>query len=260
MFFSWLKRRRRRRLVAGPFPADWLEYLKRNVGHYRYLTDGERAALRDRLRVFVAEKHWEGCGGLELTDEIKVTIAAQACLLVLGFDEEYYDHVLSILVYPGDYLVPTEHRDAMGIVTEGHSHRSGEAWHRGPVILSWEDARDCDAHDGQNLVLHEFAHQLDMKNGPPNGTPPLRGRQRRRRWAAVMQREFQRHRRRVRHGEPTLLDPYGATDEAEFFAVATEAFFEQPVELEREHTDLYGVLADYYRQNPAGRMRAAGAD
>src|SRR5262249_26788609 len=131
MIFSWLRNRRRRRLVSQPFPPAWLEYLRRNVAHYKYLTDAEQARLRADLRIFVAEKNWGGCGGLRITDEIKVTIAAQACLLVLGMEHNYYDRVLSVLVYPGGYRVPADEAGRYGIIDARGEARLGEAWYRG---------------------------------------------------------------------------------------------------------------------------------
>src|SRR5271167_849318 len=135
MIFSWLRRRRRRRLLSRPFPPRWLEHLHGNVAHYAFLSEAEQGKLRDDLRIFIAEKHWEGCGGLRMTDEIGVTIAAQACLLVLGMERNYYDHVLSILVYPHGYRVKPDGRGD-GMVVEEASDRLGEAHYRGPVILS----------------------------------------------------------------------------------------------------------------------------
>ena len=246
MLFDWLKRRRRRRLLARPFPEAWRGYLRRNVAHYEYLSEAERAKLRDDLRVFVAEKNWEGCGGLAMTDEIKVTIAAQACLLVLALDHNYYDRVLSVLVYPHGYR-----DEANG---EG---RSGEAWYRGPVVLAWEDVRYEGRHprEGHNVVFHEFAHQLDMLDGGINGTPPLRDAAQARRWHDVMTAEYKRLVAASERGRATLLDHYGATDEAEFFAVCTECFFDRPVEMRREYPQLYDLLREYYRQDPAERCQ-----
>ncbi len=140
VFLSWLRQRRRRRLLATPFPDAWLAYLKKNVRHYRYLSSAEQARLRDALRIFVAEKNWEGCAGLVVTDEMKVAIAAQACLMALGLEGEPFRNVLSILIYPSGYAVPEE-RWYEGWSIAGESDRLGEAWYRGPVILSWAEVR-----------------------------------------------------------------------------------------------------------------------
>jgi Mlc titration factor MtfA (ptsG expression regulator) len=250
MLLSWLRQRRRRKLLAQPFPAEWLRYLARNVAHYRYLSGPEQAKLRDDLRIFIAEKEWEGCGGLKMTDEIKVTIAAQACLLVLALDGNNYKRIQTILVYPRGYETPTRHG-----YLEGTSAVLGEAHYRGPVILSWEEVLQDGRHpnDGKNLVFHEFAHQLDMLDGVIDGTPPLANRDQYRRWQQVMTAEYQRLIAASEQGRATLLDQYGTTNEGEFFAVATECFFDQPVALARRHPQLYGLLAEYYRQDPAAR-------
>jgi Mlc titration factor MtfA (ptsG expression regulator) len=259
MFFSWLQRRRRRRLLALPFPDEWTKILDRNVYQYALLNESERARLRDDLRVLVAEKNWEGCGGLSMTEEIKVTIAGQAALLLLGFRDGYFDIVQSILVYPDAYVAPCRTITKGGVVLEGESHREGEAWYRGPVILSWADALAGGRQKagGRNLVLHEFAHQLDMQNGRlVDGTPLLPTRQQYDRWQQVIHAEHERLERDCRQGRRTLLDCYGATNIGEFFAVSTECFFECPQDMKTQHPELYETFRDYYRQDPAAR--AAG--
>jgi Mlc titration factor MtfA (ptsG expression regulator) len=251
MLFTWLKRRRRRRLLAQPFPDPWLDYLHRNVFFYQQMTAAEQAKLRDDLRVLIAEKNWEGCGGLHLTDEIKVTIAAQACLLTLALEPDSYARVASILVYPHGYLGPGERRGALEV--EFTEPRLGEAWYRGPVVLSWADAlqEGRRRQRGRNLVFHEFAHQLDMLDGAVNGIPLLGDAVQAQRWQEIMSAEYQRLVAAAEAGEATLLDDYGATDEAEFFAVATECFFTRPVAMHRRHPELYEMLSEYYRQDPA---------
>jgi Mlc titration factor MtfA (ptsG expression regulator) len=256
MVFSWFKKRRRRQLSAQRFPDAWLEILRRNVHHYARLPALEQAKLRRDLRILVAEKNWEGCGGLQMTDEVKVTVAAQASLLLLGFQDQYFDTVLSILVYPDTYVAPEQTVTAGGIVLEGESDRDGEAWYRGPVILSWPDALAGGRHErnGENLVLHEFAHQLDMENGRyADGTPPLNSRNQYDRWQAVMRAEYERLLDECRCGQSTLLDCYGTTNMSELFAVATECFFERPREMSRLLPQLYSLLRDFYRQDPAAR-------
>jgi Mlc titration factor MtfA (ptsG expression regulator) len=254
MLFAWLKQRRRRQLLAAPFPEGWLTYLCQNVALYAPLTEAEQAKLRDDLRVFVAERTWEGCSGLAVTDEMKVTIAAQACLLLLNVEHDYFSRVPSILVYPSGYRAPAERRNPDGTVG-GDPGRLGEAWYRGPVILAWDSVLGGgkDAHDGQNVVLHEFAHQLDFLDGYADGTPPLSSREEYRKWHEVMNAEYERLVRESERGTARVLDAYGSTNPAEFFAVATEAFFEKPVPLRSRHPALYEVLRDYYRQDPAER-------
>jgi hypothetical protein len=255
MILSWLRQRRRRKLLASRFPPEWERFLHKNVAHYRYLSEAEQARLRDDLRIFAAEKTWEGCGGLTITDEIKVTIAAQACLLVLGMEHNYFDRVHTILVYPHGYRVPTEELAANGQLTAPFSDRLGEAHYRGPVILAWSEVLEDGRHPnhGKNLVFHEFAHQLDMLDGVVNGTPPLRDREAYRRWQQVMTAEYRRLIEASEHGRATLLDQYGTTNEGEFFAVATECFFDRPLPMKQRHPQLYDLLRDYYRQDPAAR-------
>ncbi len=244
----WSKKRRRRRLLAEPFPVEWLEILRRSVRQYALLTSAEQAKLRDRLRVFVAEKEWEGCGGLEVTDEMKVTIAAQACLLVLALDYEYhYDRIQTVLIYPDTYIHPPQ---TQGGLVRGPAAIHGEYWHRGPVVISWKNT-GSDATRGANLVFHEFAHHLDDLDGGMDGTPPLESGEPTRRWREVVDAEFRRLVTQAQRGEPTLLDEYGAESQAEFFAVATECFFERPIALRARHAQLYGVLRGFYRQDPA---------
>jgi hypothetical protein len=256
MIFTWLKQRRRRRILAAAFPADWERHLQRHVWPDRYLAAAERAQLRGCVQVLVAEKNWEGCGGLEMTDEVRVTVAGLASVLLLGLEHDYFSHVQSILVYPSGYTVPARLDEEHPVIdVEGEPHL-GEAWYRGPVVLSWAEVKEDAAHpqQGSNLVWHEFAHQLDMLDRSVNGTPPLASREARREWHEVMTAEFERLGREARAGRETLLDPYGAQDEAEFFAVASESFFSLPHALRREHPRLYAVLREYYRQDPAERQ------
>jgi Mlc titration factor MtfA (ptsG expression regulator) len=247
---------RAREARAAPFPADWLSHLHRNVGCYQLLPPAEQARLRDDLRVFIAEKHWEGCGGLELTNEMKVTIAALACILTLGMTGSPYGRVQTILVYPAGYRDPRPRRVPGSIIHTEGVELTGEAHYRGPVVLSWEEVlRDGRRpQSGRNLVWHEFAHQLDMLDGMVDGTPPLDTPEERREWQQVMSAEYRKLVRASDEGQATLLDQYGATDEAEFFAVATESFFGRPAELARRHPRLYAVLRGYYRQDPAARV------
>lgn len=212
-----------------------------------------RRRIEDDLRVLVEEKEWEGCGGLEMTDEIRVTIAAQACLLILNIEHDYFNRVTSILVYPAAYkTMPSRGPD--GVVREGQTNL-GEAWLRGPVVLSWDDARHgaLDPKDGHNLVFHEFAHKLDMLDGAADGTPPLTDQTQLRAWIQTMTREFLALRDDAESGRRTVLDTYGATNPAEFFAVATECFFEKAQQLRRRHLPVYELLKDYYQQDPAER-------
>lgn len=258
MFMQLWRNRRRKRLVARPFPGPWLDVLTRNVSLYRRLTDAEQQQVRDYVQVFVPEKNWEGCGGFSMTDEARVTIAALVGILVLGIEERYFDRVLSILVYPGAFVAD----DAAALTQSGEwtlqgwSTHEGEAWYRGPVILSWSEVltESRDPHSRRNLVFHEFAHQLDMLNGRvSDGVPPMRSREQYETWDRVMRAEFDALVQDCEQRRRTILDCYGAESRGEFFAVATEAFFQQPRELRQDHADLYQVLQDFFGQDPANR-------
>lgn len=255
MILNWFRHRRRAKILAAPFPESWNELIRCNVMHDQYLTREQQQRLRQMVQVFVAEKNWEGCGGLTLTDEIRVTIAAQACLLVVGMEDYlFFDHVLSILVYPTGYVAQGTHISRAGLVLEGGQPRLGEAWWRGPVILSWSDARSGGRMEapGHNLVLHEFAHQLDMMNGRIcDGTPLLKTAGQVERWVFVLEPEFNRLVDQCRRGHRGFLDCYGATNPAEFFAVITETFFERSEALRMHLPDAYNVLRDFYRLDPA---------
>lgn len=261
MLMSWLRRRRRRRLSAGPFPDAWEEILLENFPRVERLNASEGIRFRADVRVLVAEKNWEGVFGQRMDDEVRVTIAAQAAWMVLGRDVSEFDNVLSVLVYPDAYSAPEQFTISNGVVIEGRSQRLGEAWHRGPVVLSWPDVLHGGRNpgSGHNLVFHEFAHQLDMLNGRHvDGTPPLDSAELAARWQSVVSREYRRLQHDCRHGGGNLLDCYGATNPGEFFAVATETFFQQPVRMRRRSPELYEVLRDCYRQDPAERTAPGG--
>lgn len=228
--------------------------------HYTFLSGAEQQHLRNLTQVFVEEKDWEGCGGLEIDDEVRVTIAGQACLLLLGLDHVLYRNVGAILVYPSTVLPTSMGYD--GQVQRGPMPILGQAVYRGPVILVWDAVKRGGAHprDGHNVVYHEFAHKLDMLDGTVNGTPPLHTKEQYAKWAAVCTAEFNDLRQRSERGRKTFLDPYGGVNEAEFFAVATEYFFDQPVQMRRGHEALYEVLMSFYNQDPAERERRHRAE
>jgi MtfA peptidase len=253
MLFSWFKNRRRSRLLATPFPAAWTGILE-DIAHCRLLNPDEDTRLRDLIRVFITEKEFEGCKGLEITDEVRVTIAALACILLLGLKDYYFDNVQTILVYPEAYVAQA-HKVIGGVVLEDESDRLGEAHYRGPLILSWADViwDAGQTNQGTNLVFHEFAHQLDMLNGAADGVPLLPSHLRAP-WQKVMAGEYQRLCRAAERGRETLIDPYGTTDPAEFFAVVTECFFDLPVPLQDQHPDLYDLFRAYYQQDPVSRV------
>ena len=255
---AWFRGFRRRRLLAAPFPPAWQTILDRNVPHFAELSADEQASLRDFIRIFVDEKTWEGCGGFEMTDAVRVTIAAQAGLLVLAHPHEYYRNVQSILVYPSTVVTP-DRPDSVFAHPQVRPSTGvpilGEAQLRGPVILVWDAVQQNARHpeQGHDVVYHEFAHKLDMLDGAADGTPPLGSRAELDRWAQVCSHAFEQLRTRAARGQKTFLNAYGATNEAEFFAVATEYFFDRPREMQSHEPDLYGVLRAFYKQDPATR-------
>jgi Mlc titration factor MtfA (ptsG expression regulator) len=257
--FETLRRWRRERLEKLPFPAEWLGILEERVPYYGLLSPDEQTQLQKLIRVFLAEKEFEGCGGLEMTDEIRVTIAAQACILLLNREHDYYAGLHSVLVYPSSYLAPSKSVDPVGVVHEGDQGRLGEAWLRGAIILSWDDVRrgSADLQDGHNVTLHEFAHQLDQEDGSFDGAPLLENVSHYRSWARVLLKEYKALGEAADRGQETLIDQYGATDPAEFFAVITEAFFERPKALNEKHPELYEELRKFFHQDPLARLETA---
>ncbi|HEY3254306.1 MAG TPA: M90 family metallopeptidase [Polyangiaceae bacterium] len=250
--FDFFKNRRREALRQQPLSLDERAVLDKNIPYLRGLSSEDRSELEALVRIFLAEKSFEGCGGLVLTDEIKLTIAGQACLLLLHRETDIYPNVDSILVYPSAYRVPTQQHEGMVVIEEDQA-RLGESWQRGLVVLAWDHVLSGaeQPRDGQNVVLHEFAHQLDSEDGVMNGTPDLGARARFTAWAHVLGDEFDELSQRLHAGRTSDIDPYGATNPAEFFAVLTEMFFEKPRALQRRHPELYAELADFYKQDPA---------
>ena len=224
------------------------------MAYWQVLDPAERQRLAELADFVVADKRWEAARGFEMTDEVVVTIAVQAAVLILGLDTSYFGKVTSIIVHPTTFSIPGPRPSAIrGMVVAGAHPLHGEAHHdRGPVLLAWDQVRANARHRGRarNVVLHEFAHKMDMLDGVVDGTPPLPDQQALDRWIAVCEAEFESMRRG--EGGP-LLDDYAATDPGEFFAVATEAFFGRPVDFREAKPQLYEVLADYYRQDPASR-------
>ncbi|SNB47957.1 hypothetical protein SAMN06269301_3451 [Geobacter sp. DSM 9736] len=241
LFFT---RRRRRRLRNEPLPQGWLQVLEQEVPLYRRLHGEDRDELHGHVQVLLAEKAFEGGGGFAVTERMRLIIAAQACVLLLHREPTYYPRVSSIIVYEEEYLAPLTEVDECGVVTEGIDRRSGEFSPEGALVLSWEDvvAEGLDVHSAYNVVLHEFAHELDAEDGITAGTGGF---------AEILRRNYLQLKRSVRLGRPTALDEYGAENPAEFFAVATECFFQEPLSLRAGHTELYRALSEYYRQDPA---------
>jgi Mlc titration factor MtfA (ptsG expression regulator) len=235
--FDWFEKRQRSALLETPFPEAWRAHLAQHAPFYARLAEEDRARLEDLTRIFVAEKTFIGAGGLEVTDEIRVVIAASAVRLVLHTNIDAFDRLQEIVVYPGAFLRP-EVED----VFLGEAH----AW--GVVVLSWASVRAGlrSQRDGRDVTLHEMAHVLDRADGSFDGTPELSAGEDYRPWAKVMSQHFLRL-RKDRAPENRVLDRYGATNEAEFFAVATEAYFERPAELKAGLPDLYEELEKFYR-------------
>jgi len=248
----WFKKWRRKRTAQKPFPQDWLTILQKNLPFYNHLPDADKNELQQHILIFLAEKRFEGCASLEITDEIKVTIAAQACMLLLHRKTDYYPGLHSILVYPHAFVIHRPEHLESGLVAEGPQVLLGESWHRGSVVLSWDDVKHdaADIHDGQNVVLHEFAHQIDQTGGKGDSAGVLKSRTRFLAWARVLQKDYEKLRRSTSQDHPSLLRDYAATNPAEFFAVATEYFFEKPKELKQKHPELYDELKQFYHQDP----------
>jgi len=252
----WLRQRRRKRLAAAPFPAAWRAILRHRVPRYARLPFARKRELERLIQVFVAEKDFIGCDDQVIDDEVRVTIAAEACLLMLGRRPRHFPTLRTILVYPAAFVVEKLRPEPSGVLQETRQVLSGESWSQGRVVLSWEDVvrGSAVADDGQNVVIHEFAHQLDQEKGYANGAPLLAGRARYERWSRVLGEEFARLRTRLAFPDPLapppLINPYGASDPAEFFAVASEVFFEQPERMAAEHPELFVELAGYYRVDP----------
>lgn len=250
---SHRKKRKRQLITNQPFPKEWRQILRNNLPFFYKIPTDLQLQLKDKMQIFLAEKRFVGRKGQEITDEVKVTIAAQACMLLLNRSTDFYPFLKTIVVYPAAFITRHNHYDASGIQSSEPRVLLGESWSRGQVILSWTDSAHggADFEDGHNLVIHEFAHQLDGESGVTNGAPPLSGEQAYNEWANIMSHEFQELQRKVLTGEKTLLDKYGATNPAEFFAVASEIFFEMPKELKNNHFALYQQLQQYYCLDPA---------
>ena len=250
---SWQRTRRARVLTSRSIPEPlWQLTLSR----YRFLTGLEASAaaeLRDLATLFLAEKEFFGAGGLKVNDEMAVAIAAQACLPVLRLGLHWYDAFKGIVVHADAVMAQREVIDEFGVVHEFEEELSGEAMGGGPLMLSWRDVQDSgeSADWGYNVVIHEFAHVLDMRDGLADGVPPLPDRQARERWTIILDTEYRDFCGAVDDGFETVLDPYGAQSPDEFFAVASEAFFTVPVQTRAAHPQLYDLLVSFYRQNPA---------
>ena len=235
-------------------PENWEGIVARTVAYWRLLDDAERERLAELAEFLVTNKRWEAANGFVITDEMVVTISMQAAVLILGLDTDHFAKVTSIIVHPTTFAIPGPRATSIrGMLDDGSQPLLGEAHHdRGPILLAWDRVRSSARHRGRgnNVVLHEFAHKMDMLDGVVDGTPLLPDQTALDRWIEVCSAELEL----MRSGEAgPLLDDYAATDPGEFFAVATEVFFDRPVDFREAKPMLYEVLAAYFRQDPAAR-------
>lgn len=243
---------RRQRIARRPFPAAWRDIVRRRVPLARELPAAQHLRLKKHIQVLLAEVPFIGCAGLEVNDEMRVTIAAQAAFLLLGRGGSF-GNLREVLVYPGHFVVPQSKVSAGGVVHEGHDVLAGQSWQRGQVLVAWDAVLEgaADPHDGANVVIHEFAHQLDQDTGAANGAPYVGRGALQRAWARVMNQEFDALHVRLARAEPSLIEPYAATSPAEFFAVTSELFFERPDALAVERPALFEQLKRCYRLDPS---------
>lgn len=255
-----LKGLRRKKLRATPLPEEWRQRVAARDPFYHRLPEADRRELEGHIQVFLAEKQFEGCDGLVVGEEHKYLVASQACLLLLHRDTDYFPDLQAILIYPAMYVVPTTRPVGGGVMQQRDESRWGESWREGAIVLAWDAVLDGlnAPEQGHNVVLHEFAHQLDYENGQADGAPLLGSgepvsvrNQRYADWARVMRSEYEQLRAQVQRGERTVLRDYGATSPVEFFAVATEGFFCRARELRETHPALYEQMKLYYQQDPA---------
>lgn len=250
---------RRQRRERMPFPAHWEAIVRRRLPFYERMPAALQTALKNQIKHFLANKRFVGCAGQQIDDDVRVSIASQACLLILERAGDYYTSLHTIMVYPSEFRAAREQHDEAGLISHHSPILAGEAWSDGRIILSWDSVKHgaADFSDGFNVVLHEFAHQLDNQYGHANGAPWLNSREAYQRWSEVFSAEFERL--RALASDPAaawmnqsnqVLDFYGASEPAEFFAVATEAFFERPVQLASHHPELFEQLLWYYRVDP----------
>lgn len=243
---------RRKNFKKRPFLPLWNAVIENKLPIYSRLSSGDRKRLQGHIQVFLAEKQFIGCRGLQVTEEMRLTIAAIACLLLLNERGEYFSKLRSILIYPSTYFATETTRTGNYVVEEKRVARLGESWTNDQLILSWEQVQQDTRHwqDGHNVVLHEFAHQLDQEDGKTDGVPILARRSDYPIWSQVMSAAYQQLCQDVQQGKKTVMDSYGTTNPGEFFAVATETFFEKPYQLQKWHSALYELLQSYYQLDP----------
>lgn len=258
--FDWWRRLSRAEAIGQAFPAEYRELIRKGVPLVELLSEQELEKLEALVRILMSEKTFEGAGGLEVTEEMCVTIAARACLLVLQrneLDQPLFPELDTIIVYPSTYRARQQRQEGY-VVVDDEQARLGESWTRGMIVLSWDavQAGGANSKDAHDVVLHEFAHQLDAEDGAMDGTPELGALARYGAWSRIAGSEYAALYEAVEHHEKTTLDPYGATNAPEFFAVLVEHFFERPSDLASKHPELYRELATFFRFDPVARMRA----
>lgn len=242
----------RHRIAKRPFPKEWRKLLQNNVPYYRLLPADLQLKLKGLIHVFLHDKTFVGCEGLQVTDDMRVIIAAQACMLMMNKDEDIFPNTKTIYLYPSQFVVARSQANQDGLHDERVKVLQGESWSYGQVVLSWSDSLKGAVHpfDGHNVVMHEFAHQIDQTSGTVNGAPPLPASMSSKRWADVLTSAFQSLKYRISHHMHCVIDHYGATNEGEFFAVVTECFFEKPHQLAHEYPALYEQFKLFYRLDP----------
>ena len=249
MFARYRKWREKRILAKSPFSqADWQRVASR-MPVLGGLSDDQQNRLHKLATLFLDDKHISGAHEFEITDQVKQSIALQACLPILELGLDWYGGWSSVIVYPGAFTNQSSRVDSFGVTHTGSSHRSGEAWLRGPVILSWTDVENAGDRDGHNVVIHEFVHKLDMLNGRANGFPPMQKGMNPATWSGLMSKAFEDFQTNPKVG----LDRYGATDPAEFFAVLAEVFFETPALLVDAYPQVYETMCQFFKQSPLDR-------
>ncbi len=255
---GWFQRWRQARVIQRQHitDAEWGAVVAR-FSFLRALGAEEQQRLRNLVAAFLDEKSVQGAGGLEMNRHMQLVIAAQACLLILNLELDYYRDWVEVIVYPDEFVADYEYTGEDGVVHRVNMPMSGEAWEHGPVILSWRDAAAADGGFGYNVVLHEFAHKIDMLNGAPNGFPPLHADMDRATWSRIFSAAYADLEQRLERHEETLIDPYAAEDPAEFFAVLSEMFFEVPDALHASYPEVYQQLVAFYCQDPLTRYAAA---
>lgn len=247
-----LPKLRLRHVLSQAFPLNYSKILRKNLAGYTRMPTDLQMQLKKRIRQFLYQKTFVGCGGLTITDEIRVTIAGKACLLLLNRESDVYPQLTHVLVYPSAFVAPRTQMNSNGIVTHTNQGLSGESWSDGRVILAWDQVAhnpDNEAR-GQDVVIHEFAHQLDSETGTTNGAPALKSAAAYKAWSTLMEREYAQLHQAIANDIATIIDPYGATSPAEFFAVVTEAFFKKSRDLAHYHPALYEQLRAYYQVDP----------